>query len=69
MVPLAIDIETASPFNSPNNRGDFRNTDYFEFFAVARGYQSSTGDVIDRPSLSQSTGRYNKSASLDNFGS
>ena len=47
MAALAIDIETASPFNSPDNREEFKNTDYFELVAVAVGYQSSPGDEVE----------------------
>jgi len=35
---LAIDIETASPFESPG-RGEFQETEFFELVAVGLGYQ------------------------------
>ena len=39
MGTLALDIETASPFESPGG-GDFDDTQYFEFVACALGYRS-----------------------------
>jgi len=38
---LAIDIETASPFNEPQNQEDFQDTEYFELVAIALGYRPS----------------------------
>ncbi len=38
MATLALDIETASPFDTPGY-GDFEDTDYFELVAVALGHR------------------------------
>lgn len=43
---LAIDIETASPFQEPTF-DDFEDTDYFELVAIALGYQSESGAEVE----------------------
>lgn len=43
---LAIDIETASPRESPG-KGDFQDTSYFELVAVGLGYQPGPDETIE----------------------
>ena len=52
---LAIDIETASPFQSPHE-GGFDNTDCFELVAVGLGYQSAPGAPVESTVLFRSGG-------------
>lgn len=42
---LAIDIETASPGESPG-KGDFQDTSYFELVAVGLGYQAGPNEPV-----------------------
>ncbi|AEN07726.1 hypothetical protein Halar_0481 (plasmid) [halophilic archaeon DL31] len=44
---LAIDVETASPFNDPG-WDDFDDTAYFELVAIALGYQSEPDGRLRR---------------------